>query len=81
MQININSLKSISIHQRQLIDTQRDIPNTQQSLTQFEMTQQNVIRYTTTNCSQYATESLDTQQKIACGNFRDYGEFSCISLY
>ena len=31
------------------------------------MTQQNVIRYTTKNCSQYATESLDTQQNLHAG--------------
>ena len=63
---NIISLKSISIHHRELFNTQRDIPNTQQSLTH----------------SRWHNKMLfDTQQKIACGNFRDYGEFSWISLY
>ena len=38
----------------------------------FEMTQQNVIRYTTNNCSQYATESLDAQQKNCMRGLRKY---------
>ena len=41
---NIISLKSISIHHRELFNTQQSLRWT------FEMTQQNVIRYTTKNC-------------------------------
>ena len=82
------TLRKISIHYKVYFDSPQRINRyaTRYSkyttkFNTFEMTQQNVIRYTTKNCSQYATESLDTQQKIAYGNFRDYGEFSCISLY
>ena len=56
----------ISITTENLIDTQRDNPNTQQisrkapnvrnPIAQCETTQQNVIRYTTKNCAQYAAK-------------------------